>query len=134
MRERLDHVSTYLELRPKQVGEHIALNVAVQSVRESRICRNIEASYTACVAIQVHLQAEVLVPVVNQRTTTAIQAVPFRIWAARGEAQIRIIRTDFHPGKLLGPGCYSNEENNSDDNCLFETHMISSLAKRMGAR
>src|ERR1700752_1572940 len=109
MPERLHFVSTDLELRSKQVGEHIALNVAVQSARESRICRNLEASCTARVAVQLHLQTEVLVPVVNYRTTTAIQAVPFRIWAAGGEAQIRIIRTDFHPGKLLGPGCYSNE-------------------------
>ncbi len=87
MPERLDSVSKNLQLWVEKISEHIALNVAAQAARKSRIRGNVETRFVASVSLKVHLEAQILVPAVNQRAVTAIQAVPLCVWAARGKTQ-----------------------------------------------
>ena len=66
MSEWLKTVRTDLELRSKQIGEQISLDVTTNARGKSRICRNIKAGFVARVTLQVHLYTKVFVPVVNQ--------------------------------------------------------------------
>jgi len=66
MSERLDLVGPDLHLRAKKVGEHVALHVAVQAARESRIRRDVETGCVARVTLQVHLETEIFIPVISQ--------------------------------------------------------------------
>src|SRR6266550_2567459 len=99
--KRMYVVRSYLELRAEQVRKHVALDVALQAIREGGICRDVKASRVARVALQIRPDAQVLVPVKHNGPAPAIQAVALRIANGGSITLVGVIDPYLRPRKLL---------------------------------
>src|SRR6516162_8594307 len=108
MSERLEIVISGFYLRPKQVGDHIALGTAGEAARKTPGGRDGENVCITGVGLHFPLQTQELVPVIDQGATTAEQGVPRRIWVGGSKTHVGIVSYCFElgPHDFLGRRWY----------------------------
>src|SRR5579863_1105570 len=105
MPKRMYPVRADFDLRAKQIGEQVTRHFAGRASWKRETRRYRERICVGLVALQVHLQPEVLVDVNGDRTATAIQAMALGIGSVGAESRKGVIRAQFEARKLLSPSC-----------------------------
>jgi hypothetical protein len=103
VRERMNSVSPYLELRPEHICEQVAGRVTLSTIRETWKFRERESVRRALISLKVRLDAEILVDVDDKRAATSVETVALRVLSVRAKPREGVVHAQLKSRELLCP-------------------------------